>query len=68
MGGWFGSARPEKCVECGRSVILWLSTGRCDLCEADAFDSAMMRQHSWYVPLGPQLRALAAAQGEVTPC
>jgi hypothetical protein len=68
MGGWLGTATPEKCAHCGQLAILWICTRRCDLCETDAFDLDMMRKHSWYVPLSPRLRALATAHGGVTSC
>ena len=62
MGGWFGTATPEKCAGCGQLAILSIRTRRCDLCETDAFDADMMLKHSWWVPYGPKLRALAAAR------
>ncbi len=65
MGGWLCSARAEACVRCGGSATLLALTRRCALCEAEAYDSAMMLAFPWFVPHGPRLReAVAGRVGE----
>jgi hypothetical protein len=69
MGGWLCTARPEACGECGRSATLLARTRRCDLCEADAYDAAMLREFpQWFVPYRPRLPELTAVRVEAAAC